>query len=746
MVLMPSRFSTEALARRSARRPWVTLGLWVALLIVGGALAGRIGDVLTNDISFTNSPESQRAAERLEAIRGSEPLVEQVIVNSSGLTVDDPRFQEYVTTLVAGIRELTEAVKPGGIVNYYELNNAPGSSVLVSSDRRVLLIPVTLQGDLDASEERVAALDALLATQVDPNFEVLSAGPASINDTFAETAKNDLAAETRALPIALIVLVLVFGTVVAALLPMGLALVTIAVATGVTYLVGQAFTLSIFVTNMIVMIGLAVGIDYALFVVERFREERRRGVAIEEAIAVAGNTASRAVLFSGGTVVIGLAGMLVVPSSLFQSLALGAIMAVVFAVLATLTLIPALLRLLGDRVNRLGVPRLSRRGDVEDDRGFWAAGARLMMQRPVLSVILAGGLLLALTIPYSSIELGASGAGSLPQGATVAQAFTIMERDFAVGRLAPTDIVIEAPDITAPAVQDAVHRLSESLASDPAFDNPQVAQLSDSTLLLSVALQADAGSDAAVASIKRLRAEILPPALAGSGATALVGGIAAENVDFFALIDQYTPIVFTFVLSLSFILLLMVFRSIVVPAKAIVMNLLSVGAAYGLLVLVFQEGIGADLIGFQQVNEIEAWVPLFLFTILFGLSMDYHVFLLSRIRERYDETHDNTGAIVFGLRSTANIITGAAAIMVVVFGGFALGELVMFQQLGFGLATAVFLDATVVRTVLVPASMRLLGHWNWFLPSWLEWLPDLRVEAAAATSVPGAVPVAGGEH
>jgi RND superfamily putative drug exporter len=572
----------------------------------------------------------------------------------------------------------------------------------------------------------------------------------SVGDAFSKTSERDLqTAEQRGMPVAMIVLVLVFGAVVAAFVPIVLALVAIMVALGVTTLVGQIWSLSFFVTNMIFMIGLAVGIDYSLFIIERFREERRHGLDKIEAIAVAGNTASRAVVFSGFMVVIALLGMLLVPSNIFRALGAGAIIVVLVALCVTTTLLPAVLSLLGDRINRLSIPFFSRRGQGEDNRGFWAGTARLVMGHPWVSVISATVLLVALAIPYFSINLGLSGAETLPKATQVYEANAILASEFSQGLAQPTDVVISGTDVNSPAVQSAIQKLEDSMAADTGapdgksrFSSPQfTAGPRGDVGLLSVAVAGDPSSKESLDAISDLRSTLIPSAFNGTGATVYVGGLSAGNQDFFDLVDRYTPIVFGFVLTLSFILLTMVFRSIVVPLKAVVLNLLSVGATYGLLVLVFQKGVGADLLHFQQSPIIQAWIPLFLFSILFGLSMDYHVFLLSRIRERFDQTRDNAGSVAFGLRTTANIITGAALIMVVVFSGFAMGEMVMFEQMGFGLAVAVLIDATIVRTVLVPAAMELLGDRNWYLPSWLGWLPDLRVEGGHSQAMP--MPAAG---
>ncbi|MGE0228074.1 MAG: MMPL family transporter [Dehalococcoidia bacterium] len=729
---MASPLSTRGLATVTARRPWLTLLAWVIGLGALATVAFSMGSVFTSEIEFTNNEEAQVAKNQLEAVRGKEPLFEQVVVQSADLTVDDPRFETFVASLLTDLRSLEGDVEFG--TSFYESDDPS----LVSEDRHTTLVPVKLVGDIDSVGDHI---DPLIETLHERNgqdgFTVVTAGFASINHTFETIAESDLAAEQQAMPIALIVLVLVFGAVVAAIVPIVLALVAILLALALAALLSNAFPVSIFITNMIFMIGLALGIDYTLFIVERFREERRHGREKLEAIAVAGDTAGRAVLFSGLTVIISLLGMLIVPTNIFRSLGTGAIFAAVASLLICLTLLPAVLSILGDNVNRLTVPFMRERGQhLDDGTGIWAAMSRFVMGHAVVGVVAASAFLVLLVAPYFGINLGAAGASTFPHETDAYKAFEILNTEFSVGQSIKTEIVVTADDVTSGPVAGAIQQLEARIA-DPSDEilpapGPTDGPSADGKLyLISVALPGDSASDEALDALKVLRNDMVPAAFAGVDAEVNVGGQTALNADFFAQVDRYTPIVFVFVLGLSFLLLLMVFRSIIVPVKAIIMNLLSVGAAYGMLVLIFQRGVGADLFGFQQVDTIEAWVPLFLFMILFGLSMDYHVFLLSRIRERYDHTHDNAGSVAFGLRSTANIITGAALIMIVVFGGFALGDLVMFQQFGFGLAFAVLLDATVVRLILVPSAMELLGDRNWYLPSWLHWLPDLRVEGPA---------------
>jgi RND superfamily putative drug exporter len=753
---------TGDIARWSARRPWLVVGAWVLLVLVSVAITGwGLAGVLTNEQSLTSKPESVQAEEAIRAsgLPGRDvkmPVTEVVIVRSSQRTADDPAFREFGTALLNDLRGMKDDIAQA--TGFFDTMN-PAAQFFVSQDRHTILLTTVLAGDVSAADEHVQPLLELVEERNGHDgFEVYTFGLASVNHAFQEVSERDLQqAEQRGFPIALIILVLVFGAVVAALVPIVLAVLAILVTLGAVTLVGQVWSLSFFVTNMIFMIGLAVGIDYCLFIIERFREERRRGLEKVDAIAVAGNTASRAVLFSGITVVIALLGMFLVPSNIFRSLGIGAILVVIAALGVTLTLLPAVLSLLGDRVNKLSIPVISRRRPIEDDGGFWAGAAHAVMARPWLSLMLSSGLLLALAAPYFSIKIGLAGADSLPRSARVWEANRILAADFSQGLAQPTEVVVTAPNVNTPEVQAALKQAVDTIGQDQRFSNAHVQVNERGDLaLITVAVAGEYSGEEAVAAVRDLRSRILPDALAGTGATALgaqvqVTGASALAIDFFDVVDQFTPIVFGFVLTLSFILLLMVFRSVVVPLKAIIMNLLSVGAAYGALVLVFQRGWGADLLGFQRAPVIEAWLPLFLFTILFGLSMDYHVFLLSRIRERFDQTRDNKGSVAFGLRTTANIITGAALIMVAVFSGFALGDMVMFQQVGFGLAVAVLLDATVVRMVLVPSAMELLGDRNWYLPSWLRWMPDFRVEggethprtSSPAASAPAVTAVAG---
>ncbi len=732
--------SPESLARTSSRRPWTTIGIWILTVVVALFLvANLLGDAITTQFVFTNTPEAQRGVNLLEDLRGEPSSTnEVVIVQSDSLTVDDPAFEQKLVGLFDGIVALgPEVVREGTITNYYQSRDP----FLVSQDRRTTIIPFVMAGDFDDATDNIGEVIKVVdEAKGQQGFDVLITGQATVGEEFQEISESDLqTGEAFGIPIALIILVLVLGALVAAIIPVILAIVSIVIALGVASVVGQAFALSFFVPNIIFMIGLAVGIDYSLFIIARYREERARGLDKLEAIGRSGSTASRAVFFSGMTVVLALIGMLLVPFNVFIGLGLGAILVVVASVLAAMTLLPATLSLLGDKIDALSIPwvgKAQRRYDETHTGGFWDRVSRGVMRRPVVSIVLAGGLLVAAAVPFFDLNIGFAGVSTMPDDSESKQGFLILDEKFSAGEVTPAEIVIEgAPD--SPDVRSGIQRLTDLLAADAAFGSPR--EESNSALgltALTVSVAGDSATKEAEDAIKRLRSDYVPTAFSGIQDKVYVTGETAYNLDFFEQVKDSSRIMFPFVLGISFLLLMLVFRSIVVPLKAIIMNLLAVGAAYGLLVLIFQKGWLAGTFGLQESPIVEAWIPLFLFAILFGLSMDYHVFLLSRIREHFDGTGDNTESVAFGIRSTGRLITGAALIMVSIFWAFAAGELVGLQQMGFGLGAAILLDATIIRMVLVPASMRLLGQWNWYLPRWLHWLPDLRVEPQESAAAP----------
>jgi uncharacterized membrane protein YdfJ with MMPL/SSD domain len=726
------RLSTGALAAASARHPWRTIGAWIAALVLSiTAIATLLGGSLTTEGEPTNDPEAFRARDALEAAFPPDPattVTDIVIVRSDEHTVDSPQFESFVRGLVDGSD--TEAL--GQARTYFD-DPAPA---LVSEDRHATIIPIGIVDD----DETETVVEAVERADEDAAFAVAVTGDETLDHDFNLLSQEDLEnGELRfGLPAALIVLLLVFGAVVAGLVPLLMAGVSIVVALGLTALVAQQFELSVFVINMLTGMGLALGIDYSLFVVSRYREERRRGREQFDAIEASGLTASRAVLFSGTVFVVAMLGMLIVPSSIMRSLAVGAILVGIVSVVAALTLLPAALGVLGDRVNALRIPFLGKRiiESAASEGRFWGGIVRSVLRRPVLSLALSVGILLAAAVPLLGINIGTGGVSNLPDRFVSKQGFLALERDFPGTTADPAEIVV-TEDASRADVSGALAQLRSTLAADARFGSGEVRRTNDGEVaVLSVPVDGDPSAPETIAAVRELRTELVPQAFEGTGAEALVGGPSSENIDYFDSVIDPAPYVIALVLLLTFVFLTVVFRSVVIAATAVGLNLLSVAAAYGLLVLVFQYGVGADLLGFQDADRIEAWVPLFLFSVLFGLSMDYQVFLLSRIRERFDETRDTTDAVTFGVASTARIITGAALIIVAVFAGFARGDLIMFQQMGFGVAVALLIDATIIRSVVLPSAMKLLGDWNWYLPRWLEWLPRLQVEGGGPEPAP----------
>ena len=705
---------TQRLALAAARHPWRTVAAWAAAVVLSIGLIGAfLGDALSGEAEQLNNPESEQGyvliAERVPPT--GEDTTDVVLVRSDTVTTDDPEFRRKLDELVERLRST-----PGV---FYVADEPAARS------QRAAVLPVGLE-DEGAAEN----VTEVLTAADEGTFDLEATGEWSVERDFLELSQQDLEeGELQfGLPMALIVLLLVFGAVVAGLVPLILSLVAIVTALGLTALVGIPFDLSIFTVNMLTGMGLALGIDYSLFVVSRFREERSGGREKLDAIAATGTTASRAVLFSGLAFVIAMFGLLIIPQTIFRSLAVGAILVGVTSVLGALTLLPAVLSLLGDRVNSLRLPLIGRgaeRGTGAEGR-FWGAIVRAVMRRPVISLVLSVGLLLTLALPVLAYKTGEAGIRTLPDRFEAKQGFNALEQEFGIGTTDNVQVVVDGP-VTRAATRSGVEGLADRMRANRAFRQVETDFYPDRNLALIEALPAgDSRDKRALDAVRQLREAEVP------GARVLVTGETAESIDYYALTDRWLPILIVFVLSLSFILLTVAFRSLVVAVTAILLNLLSVGAAYGVLILVFQEGVGNELFGFQQVDFIEAWVPLFLFAVLFGLSMDYHVFVLSKVRELVDRGRSTEQAVAEGIKSTAGVITSAAAVMVVTFAAFATGSDQQMKQLGVGLAAAILIDATIVRAVLLPATMKLLGDRNWWLPKRLNWLPKLEHEPQVA--------------
>ncbi|MGZ4289683.1 MAG: MMPL family transporter [Gaiellaceae bacterium] len=719
--------STERLARACAARPRLTFVLWGVAVLVALTLVATSLHGLSSQGKVLGNPESTKAkdliARSFPGVVASEK--QDVIVAASRLyDVRSRQFRDFR-------KQLAENLHATGKISSARL-------VAVSPDRHAALVAVTIKSDSGAGPVEQVVQNANRG-----GFTVGITGYHTTGYDFGKQSQKDLETGELAfgLPFALIVLVLVFGAIVAGLVPVLMAIISIIVALGLVAVLSQAFDLSVFIVNMLTGMGLALGIDYSLFVVSRYREERGHGFAIDEAIAQAGATASRAVLFSGSTFVIALLGMFIVPTSIMRSLALGAILVGIVSVAAALMLLPALLSLMGDRVNSLRIPVFGRSLDrvgVAEGR-FWHRIVSAVLRRPALSLAVSVGAMLALAAPIFGMHIGANGVSTLPSNLPSKQGYVLLQRSFPVQNPEPVRIVAYGGAV----VGRDLARLNRRMASEGSFGHGTIQRATTMNpramiYLLTSPVRGDAAGGAAVSAVRDLRANVIPSIFKGAGAQVYVGGATAENVDYFDAVTNPTPYVLLFVLGLSFVLLTIAFRSVVVALVSVLLNLLSVGAAYGLLTLVFLDGKGASLFGFQHTHVIDAWVPLFLFSVLFGLSMDYQVFLMSRIKERYDESGSTRDAVVGGVSSTARIITGAAVIIVVVFAGFAAGKLVMFEQMGFGVAIALLLDATVIRSVVLPSTLALLDRRSWYLPRWLEWLPHVEVERPieAADAVP----------
>ena len=516
----------------------------------------------------------------------------------------------------------------------------------------------------------------------------------------------------------LLILALTFGALVAASVPVILALTAVIGTSGVMALASQILPLDNIAMPAIILIGLAVGVDYSLFYIRREREERAKGRGKLEAIDIAAATSGRAVLISGLTVMAAMAGMLLTGNTIFVSMGIATILVVAVAVIGSLTVLPAILATFGNKLEKGRLPFIGRRQSQARESRMWGWLTDRVMRHPIVAIIVAGGALVALSIPALGMQTKLPGIESYSNEYSSIQTYLKIQKAFP----AEADyamVVVKASDVTSPQVKKAIDGLNPSDVNV----NP------DRTVAtVNVALDGSGVDDKAMASMHRLRDTTLPAAFKGIDSEVYVTGEAAGTADFNHVMKSKTPLVFAFVLGLSFLLLLATFRSIVIPIKAILLNLLSVGASYGLLKLVFQDGHGEKLLGFESNGAIVSWLPLFLFVILFGLSMDYHVFILSRIREAWKRGMGTEKAVAHGIKSTAGTITAAAIIMVVVFAEFATQSGLEMKQMGVGLAFAIFVDATIIRGVLLPATMKLLGDWNWYLPRWLQWIPELDIE------------------
>jgi RND superfamily putative drug exporter len=693
---------------------------WLALVVVAFAVGGALG-TKTIDPSTAGPGESGRMDRILDA-GFKQPAHEAVLIQSTSLRTSDPAFRAAITDVVAGVSAL-------GVVQHVRSPLDPANAGQISQDGRSALVEFDIRGDKDLAVDKIdPVLDRVdQAQEAHPGFYIGTFGDASaeagVNTAFAEDLSK---AGLFSLPITLAILVVAFGALVAAGIPLLLGLTAVFTTFGLIAIPSHLLPIAEESYAMVLLVGLAVGVDYSMFYLRRAREERAAGRSQRAAIEAAAATSGHSVLIAGFTVMVAMAGMFLTGDATFASFGVATILVVAVAVLGSLTVLPALLSRLGDKVDRIQVPLVGRLRSSNGEGRFWGAIVDVVLRRPVVSVVVAGGLLVALALPALQLRMVSPGPETFPQHLAVIKTYNRMQDAFP-GTGLPASVVVKAQDVNAPAVRDAIAELKEkALASGRAHEPITVDVNENATVArISVPLDGNAADAEAVAALAVLREQVVPETVGTlPGAETGVTGIPAQWKDSTDQMKSTLPIVVTFVLVFAFGLMLVAFRSIVIAAKAIALNLLSVAAAYGVLVIVFQHGVGQGLLGFGTTDGIDPVVPLLLFVILFGLSMDYHVLILGRIREAYDRGASMDDAISYGIKRTAGVVTSAAVVMVGVFSIFAVLSMLMFKQFGVGLATAILIDATIVRAVLLPASMKLLGDWNWYLPAWLEWLPS----------------------
>jgi uncharacterized membrane protein YdfJ with MMPL/SSD domain len=723
---MESRNLAARAGRWSAHHRKAAILGWIAFVVLAVLVGGKIGQ---NDLdeSAAGSGESKRGDMIVAAAGFREQAGEQVLIQGRGsLTAEAPE-------MTAAVRDVTRRLQRIDGVTDVErpLHSADGRSVLVS---------FALSGSDEQAEMLVEQpLAAVAAAQhAHPDVRVEQFGEVSATKAIAEQdAKDGNRAHLLANILMLIILLAAFGAVVAAGLPLVLGATAVAATVGLLGPVSRLYALPADVAELVIIIGLAVGVDYAMFYARRVMEERDRGQSVEAAVERAAATSGRAVLISGMTVLTAMAGLLFAGNPIFVGFGVGTMLVVAMAVLGSLTFLPAMLAFLS-RKNWLEKGRVpfvaKRRHAAKGESRVWAAVLQRVLKRPLVSTVLAAALLVALTIPALGMQFKNPGFDGYSRSQPVIQTHDRLQAAFPGGAV-PATVVVKSADVTAAPVQEAIGQLHDRALATGQLAEPSHVEISTDKTVAVVGLSVlGSGTDAASErSLETLRSEVVPATVGKlAGAEVAVSGVTASSKDFNDSMLAHAPLVFAFVLALAFILLLVTFRSIVVPIKAIVLNVLSAGAAYGILVLVFQDGHGERVLDFQSVGGIAPVIPLFLFVILFGLSMDYHVFILSRVREAYNRGMSNDEAVAHGLKSTAGVVTSAALVMVAVFGSFALGSDQLAKQIGVGLAAAILIDATIIRAVLLPATMKLLGERNWYLPQRLRWLPELEHEPQAA--------------
>ncbi|MEU5945407.1 MMPL family transporter [Micromonospora sp. NPDC047465] len=732
---MGARPVTVRLARWSAEHPWRAIALWVvfvAVCFVGGNAVG-LKEATGADQAVG---ESGRAGLIVDAGDFADPAVENVLITARGGTLDPVAAKAAAADAATELRSVTGVASVGEPV--------------MARDGSALLVPITMSGDAETASDRVQPLrDATARVQEGhPQLRVEQVGGPSIskalNDTLGEDFKR---AELLSLPVTLAILIIAFGALIAAGVPVLLALSSVAAAMGLSTLASHLVPATDTTASVILLIGMAVGVDYSLFYVRREREERAKGRSGLDAVEIAAETSGHAVVVSGFAVMISMGGLLLANDAIFSSLAVGSMLVVAVAVIGSLTVLPALLAKLGRWVDRprvpllwrLTAPRTGRHGEAKPR--FWPAVLKPALRAPVATLVISVGLLLALATPALGMKMKFPGMEDLPRSTPAMQAYDRLTAAFPSNGTSHT-VAVRAPAAEADRVAAALTALAGAASADPLFapteaDGPKIEVSADRRVsVLGVATPHASRTDEAARSLERLRADLVPAALGGvPGVEYAVGGDIADSEDYSQHIRDKLPVVIGFVLVLTFVVMVLTFRSVVIALSSILLNLLSAGAAYGLLVLVFQGDWAEGLLGFTSMGAIVTWLPLFLFVVLFGLSMDYHVFVVSRIREGVRAGMSNRDAVAYGITSSAGVVTSAAIVMVGVFSIFATLSTIDMKQLGIGLAAAILLDATIIRAVVLPALMTMLGDANWWAPKFLRERP-----AKAPTDPPAPTP------
>src|SRR5579884_2509290 len=697
---------------------------WLVFCVVAVAAGSAAGTKMLKQAD-TASGETKRAEQALQAASFGHHAAESVLVQSRTLTVGSPAFTAAVNDVVHTVSAQPSVVRVRSPLS-------PANKGQVSKDGRSALVQFQIAGDEDKADKKVQPiLDAVAGVQkAHRDFTIAEFGFASANHELSKTLSNDFQrAEYSSLPVTLVILLIAFGAPVAAGLPVLLAFSGVLATIGLSGLASHVVAAGDPTKSVILLIGMAVGVDYSLFYLRREREERARGLSPREALQRAAGTSGHAVFISGLTVLIAMAGMLFTGNAVFTSIAVGAMLMVAVALIGSLSILPALLSKLGHRVDKGRIPVIGRRSGGESR--VWGFVLDRVLRRPVLAAVLSGGALVALAVPTFTMHTQLPSFTDLPKSLPIVATYDRIQAAFP-GAQTPAKVVVAADDVTAPHVQSAIGELERrALASGQMF-KPISTEINPAHTVetVSISLAGNGDNGVSVAALNTLRDRVIPASVGRlPGVDAAVTGETAGTHDFNQQMKSHAPLVFAFVLALCFLLLLVTFRSIVIPIKAVLLNLLSVGAAYGLLVLVFQHRFAEGILGFHSNGAITSWLPLFMFVILFGLSMDYHVFILSRIKELVDGGMPTEEAVATGIRRTAGTVTSAAVVMVAVFAIFITLRTLDIKQMGFGLAAAILIDATVVRAVLLPAVMKLLGDWNWYLPRWLGWLPRIGGEA-----------------